>query len=108
MSYGRLGVSNPLNNTSTILYTVPSTCLYAIVSVYILNYGIADTPAEIAISATSTPTDEEYIEKGAIIPALGGILERTDITCSPGENIVIRVYSSDTSVRVSGREIIAL
>ena len=105
MSFGRLSVSNPLANTDTVVYTAPDKCFYSEVTLNILNTDTTDITIQVAVSTDDTPDSNEYIEKGAIIPANGGILERTNLMLSPGERIVVRSTLGTTIVRVSGKEV---
>lgn len=106
MSYGRLAISTPAVDTDTIVYTVPANCRYAEITLNMLNPGINDATVQLALALTDIPAAGEYIEKGAILPANGGILERTGIVCSPGERIVVRSSQASNVVRVSGKLII--
>lgn len=103
MSYGRLAISEPVVDTDTIVYTVPTNCRYAELTINILNTTVNDAQVEVAVAATDTPATGEYIEKGAIIPANGGILERSGLLCSPGERIVVKLSQASSVVRVSGK-----
>lgn len=103
MSFGRLAVGIPPANTDTVIYTVPANCLFAEITLNILNPDVADITVNVAVALTGTPSANEYVEQGAIIPANGGILERTNLLCSPGENIVVRSTLANTVVRVSGK-----
>lgn len=105
MANGRLGVASLATTANTIIYTVPATCKYAELSVYVLNSQASDATIEIAIAQADTPTAGEYIEKGAIIPMSGGSLETTGHIASPGERIVVKSSITGLSVRVQGKEI---
>lgn len=105
MSYGKLGTVVSTASTYHTVYTVPANCLYAELTINMLNPGTTESSIEVALSATGTPTDSEFIEKGAILPGNGGILQITDIVVSPGELIVIKSSTSGCVVRVSGKEI---
>lgn len=104
MAVGLLGKSLLVANTDTVVYTVPTDALYAAVSVNVLNTNNSIAGFELAISNNSTPGLVDYIELGTQIPADGGMLERTDIKCSPGEKIIVQSSLSDVVVRVSGIE----
>jgi len=110
MPYGRLAVSAPAATTNTVVYTVPSNCLYAEITVNILNTNATTCSCNLAVSTsgTSTPAANEYIEKEAILPASGGVLERTDLVVSPGEKIIIYTALANTVVRVSGKVVASL
>ena len=105
MAYGKLGLSIPAANTNTVIYTVPSNCIYAELTINILNPDSADITVDVALASSSSPASNEYIEKGTIIPASGGILERTNLICSPGENVVVKSSLATSVVRVSGKEL---
>lgn len=105
MAYGRLGVASLATTANTTIYTVPSTCKYAELSVYVLNGQVTDATVEIAIAQADTPVAGEYIEKGVIIPMSGGSLETTGHIVSPGERIVVKSSVTGLNVRVQGKEI---
>ena len=48
---------------------------------------------------TGTPTNSEYIEYEATIPATG-VLERSGIVMETGKNVVVYCSTGDTSVSV--------
>jgi hypothetical protein len=105
MASGRLGVGIPTANTDTLVYTVPSNCQFAKLTINVLNANTSETASiNLAIALTDYTQDNEYIEKGLSIPAKG-ILNITDIVCSRGERIIIKSSLSDTVIRVSGEEI---
>ncbi len=106
MAFGRLGLLSTTASTNATVYTAPTNCSYAEVSVDILNNDITDAVLQIALALTGTPTADEYIEDGAIVPANGGILMRSTLVLSPGENIVINSSLTGTKVRVSGKEML--
>lgn len=106
MSYGRLAISQPAAATDTVVYTVPANCRYADITLNILNTTTNDATLELALSAADTPVAGEYIEKGVILPANGGILERAGLLCSPGERIVVKITEANSVVRISGKLVI--
>lgn len=105
MSYGRLAATVLAANTDTVVYTAPVNCLGVELAINILNPNVLDATIKIALAVANSPTAEEYIENGAIVPANGGILERTQQMCSPGERVVIRSTLADSVIRVSGKVI---
>ena len=106
MAYGRFAVAVLAANTDTVVYTVPDNCLYAELTINVLNPDTVDATAKMAVSAADTPVANEYIENGVILPANGGILERASLIASPGERIVVRSTLATTVVRVSGKTVI--
>lgn len=104
MATGRLGKNALAATTNTTVYTVPATVAYAEVSVYALNTSASNATFRLAVSTAATPATADYLEYGAEIPANGGVLERTNIVCSPGELIVAYSSVANVVVRVSGIE----
>ena len=94
MATGRLGVANLSAATDTTLYTVPA-ATFAVVTVSIVNRGATAVTVRIAISASATPADSEFIEFDTSLSAKG-VLERTGIVMDTGKLLVVR--SSATSV----------
>jgi hypothetical protein len=104
MAIGLLGKQLLVADTATTVYTVPTDALYAIVSVNVLNTNSSIAEFKLAITSNSSASAVDYIENGTQIPADGGMLERADIMCSPGEKIIVNSSLSDVVVRVSGIE----
>ena len=63
----------------------------------------ATVDVRIALSGTGTPTNAEYIEYEATLPA-NGVLERSGIVMETGKNVVVYCSTADTSVSVYGLE----
>ena len=84
------------------MYTVPADT-FAVVTVNITNRNTASRDVRLAISATGTPTNAEYIEYNTEL--LGnGSLERGGIVLDATKNIVCYSNSSDVNVVVYGIE----
>lgn len=98
MASGILGQSAPSAATNTTVYTVPSAKV-ATFNVNLVNRGTAVATIRIAVSATGTPGNTEWIEYGAQLLANGGILERTGIVAEATKNVV--VYSDVATVTAS-------
>jgi hypothetical protein len=98
MASGILGQSAPSAATNTTVYTVPSAKV-ATFNVNLVNRGTAVATIRIAVSATGTPGNTEWIEYGAQLLANGGILERTGIVAEATKNVV--VYSDVANVTAS-------
>jgi hypothetical protein len=103
MASGILGQSAPAAATNTTVYTVPS-AKTATVIVNIVNRATSLATVRVAVSATGTPSDAEFIEHGAQILASGGLLERTGIVMQTGKNLVVFSDILGTSVSVYGFE----
>lgn len=102
MASGKLGAAALSANTDTTVYTVPSSTV-ATVNVNMCNRGTVATTVRLAVAATGSPGNSEFIEYEAILPP-NGVLERTGIVCSAAERVVARAASADVSVRVHGFE----
>ena len=103
MASGILGQSAPSGTTNTTVYTVPASTL-SIVNISVTNRSSSATvDVRIALSGTGTPTNAEYIEYEATLPA-NGVLERSGIVMETGKNVVVYCSTGDTSVSVYGLE----
>ncbi len=104
MSNGVLGKSMSSAGSDVIVYTAPGAVEFSTVSINLCNLGPADAGVRIAITTSPTPSPQDYIEYGSIIPGNGGILERTCMVISPNENVIVFADSADISIRVFGLE----
>ena len=102
MASGILGQSSPAATTNTTVYTVPASTT-ATFTVSICNRGSSAITARLAIASTATPTNAEWIEYDASIPA-NGVLERSGIVAQAAENVVAYVSAATASVNVYGFE----
>ena len=103
MASGILGQSAPSATTNTSVYTVPASTL-AVVNVMIINRSAAN-PADvrIALAASGTPNNEEYIEYDVSVPPKG-VLERTGMALQASKSVIVYTSTADTSVTVTGLE----
>lgn len=104
MAAGRLGAVTLTASTNTTVYTAPDTVYYSEVDIALLNPGTTDATIELAVSKTGTPSDAEYIEKGAIVFKAGGVVVRSNVKMSPGEMVVAKSNQAGVVVRVTGVE----
>jgi len=102
MATGILGTADLAAATNTTVYTVPADT-FAVVTVNITNRNTASRDVRLAISATGTPTNAEYLEYNTEL--LGnGSLERGGIVLDATKNIVVQSNSTDVNVVVYGIE----
>ena len=102
MAAGRLGTAADLAaTTNTTLYTNATT--YAVASVTLCNRNSTAVSIRLALSATATPGNAEYIEYGTTIPA-NGVLERTGLVVGATQNLVAYASATGVSAVVYGIE----
>lgn len=102
MATGTLGQSAPSATTNTTVYTVPAGKT-ATFNVSILNRSSSASTVRLAIAATGTPGDSEWLEYDASVPG-NGVLERTGLVASAAKNIVVYAGAATFSVNVYGYE----
>tara|TARA_R110000868_G_scaffold211729_1_gene461757 strand:- start:180 stop:491 length:312 start_codon:yes stop_codon:yes gene_type:complete len=102
MASGTLGQSAPAATTNTTVYTVPVGTT-AIFNVNIVNRGTTAATVRLAIAATGTPSNSEYLEYDASIPA-SGVLERSGLMATAGKLLVAYASTANTSVNIYGYE----
>ena len=102
MPSGRLGVANLSATTNTTVYTVPAS-VFAVTNVSICNRNATSVTVRLAVAATASPADTEWIEFGATIPG-NGVLERTGIVMSTTNQLVVWASAIGVSVVVGGIE----
>ncbi len=91
MATGILGTPADLTaTTNTSLYTVPADT-FTIASVSLCNRSAASVTVRVALATTASPSNAEWIEYGATIPAYS-VLERTGLALDTGKQVV--VYAS--------------
>lgn len=95
MATGRLGVADLSATTNTTLYTCPADT-FAVVTVSICNRSSGTASVRIAVCASTTPADSEYLEYDSELVAKG-VLERTGIVLDATNKYIV-VRSSAASV----------
>jgi len=103
MASGILGQSALSATTNTTVYTVPTSTL-SIVNINIVNRSPSATAdVRVALAATATPQNSEWIEFDTVVPARG-VLERTGIAMNAAERVVVYASTANCSVSVYGLE----
>jgi len=104
MASGILGKADLALATDTIVYAVPTNPVtVATVNVSLCNRTAAAITVNLAIAAIVTPTTSEYLEFGVSIPA-NGVLERTGVVISSGDNVVANAAAAGVTCIVTGFE----
>jgi hypothetical protein len=102
MATGRLGVSAIPATTNTIVYTVP-TGYYAVANVSITNRNTSAISIRVALSTTSSPNLQEWLEFDTVMVP-NGVFERTGLVMQAGLNIVVYATSANVGCTVYGIE----
>ena len=107
--YGRLAVATITTaNTWQNIYQINANCLRADVDISVLNPNATDATCKVALTSTTTPAANEYVENGAVVPANGGRLVLSDNRMSAGEYIFIQTSLSGCVIRVAGDELTSI
>jgi hypothetical protein len=102
MATGRLGTADLAAATNTTVYTCPTTT-FAVVTVSVCNRGASAANVRIAVAASASPTDAEFIEFDVSLAAKG-VLERTGIVMDAGKLLVVRSSAIGVNAVVYGIE----
>ena len=103
MASGILGQAALSATTNTTVYTVPASTL-AVANINVVNRSSAATATiRVALAATATPQNSEWIEYDSVIPA-NGVLERTGIAVDATKRVVVYASTANCSVNVYGLE----
>ena len=102
MANGILGNAALLATTNTTIYTVPADT-FSVVTINVANRSDQERRVRVALAATDTPADEEWIEFDAQLIG-NGVLERGGVVIDAGKKIVAQANSTEVSVVVFGIE----
>lgn len=104
MASGKLGAVDLAANTYATVYTVPASTVTTL-NITAVNRGTTGATVRVALStAASTPDSPDFIEYDVVIPANGGVLERTALVAGAGEKVMAISTTGSVSVRVHGFE----
>lgn len=102
MANGILGTSALAATTNTTVYTVPADT-FSVVTISVTNRNTTSRNIRIALAATGTPTNAEYIEYDTELLGNGSI-ERGGVVIDATKNVVVYANSTDVSCVVYGIE----
>ncbi len=100
-----LGTALPAANTLATLYQVPSG-RRAVVNVAACNKGTASAKLRLALTASSTPAESEFIEFDVSLAATE-VLERTALSLATGQKIVVQASAASVTFNAWGIEEVA-
>lgn len=85
-------------------YTVPASGMdFATLNAGFVNKGPVDAKIRLVLTTeATTPNPEDYIEYDAVVPANGGIFDRTCIIAFPGEKVMVFCDKDTVAVRIAG------
>lgn len=89
-------------NSMVKIAVVPGNISFATVTLNIMNPGLNPATCQIAFSNAEVPSSADFIDKGSIIPAKGGLLIRSCVLVPPGSNVFVRVDQEDVVANFTG------
>ena len=98
MSAGKVGSADLAAGVVTLLGTAD---VVMVVNVSLVNRGLTNVKVRVAIGTGGAPVAADYIEYDAIL-APGGVLERTGMALSAGENLWVYSDIATVSARANG------
>lgn len=101
MASGRLGKAILAANTDTTLYTAPASTITT-ATVCVCNTSAVNIAVRLAIATSTAPAASDYLEFDVAL-APGGVLERSGIAMTAGEQIIVR-SSAPAAARAHGFE----
>jgi hypothetical protein len=102
MPTGRLGAADLLAATNTTIYTVPAST-FAVVTVSICNRNATNVTVRLAVAASASPTNAEFVEYDVQVGP-NGVLERTGLVLDAARLIVARSSAANVTAMVYGIE----
>jgi len=99
MAYLKMATAKPAANTLATLYTIGA--VSGLANLIICNTGKTSTYVDVAISATTTPTADEYFIKGLHIDG-GSTVEFKDLIVTATENVMVTSGTADITYRLCG------
>ncbi len=105
MAAGFINQINVPQYVNTAIYTV-TTGRYSEFTVDLLNKSTNPINLSIAISTTTNPANNEYIEQGILIPAKSSF-QRAGLIASAGKRVVIQSTADGITATTYGIETLA-
>jgi len=102
MATGRLGTADLAAATDTSLYTVPADT-FSVVTLSVCNRNASSAKIRVAVSASATPANDEFIEFDSELVG-NSVIERTGIVIDATKILVVRSDTINVSAVVYGIE----
>ena len=99
---GRLAVNDLTGGLTTSVYQAPFS--YTVATVNIVNRNFTPVNVKVAVSSSQTPNITDWIEYDTEIPGKGH-LERTGVSVSQSEYIVVESSDDNVNCVVWGSEV---
>jgi len=99
---GKLGTVMSSAGTNVTAFGGDPGCSFINASIRMVNIGGTEATVKVAVTTLASPVNYDYIEYGAKIAPDGGVLERTCITLSKDEKIIVNASTSNIAIRVDG------
>lgn len=100
---GLMGKAAPAADNDATLYTIPAGKL-ATITVAAVNRGAEAAKVRLGLTTAASPGDADWLEYDVVIPANGGVLERSLIAAAAGEKVMVRDDKGTCAYRVHGFE----
>ena len=104
-TYKILGQSAPSATTNTTVYTVGSGKSAVVSTIAVCNRSSTSASYRIAVSATGTPGNAEYIAYDAVVAGNDTAFITVGVTIEATKNIVVYTSAATVSFSIFGSEI---
>lgn len=100
MASGKLAAAAIPATTQTNVVTIPD-CIYSEVDIDLVNTSASAVTVKIYLTTAASPVLADAISYGDVIPANGGLFNKSGIKASPGEKIFIEPSGTGIVARIT-------